>query len=73
MLSEFDLIKQYFQRRQPARALLGIGDDCALIAPEPGAQLAISTSNCHVILHRARLKLRACLGNGWAHMGDEAC
>lgn len=37
------------------------------------AQLAISTSNCHVILHRARVKLRACLGNGWAHMGAAAC
>lgn len=44
-----------------------------LEADEICAQLAISTSNCHVILHRARLKLRACLGNGWAHMGDEAC
>ncbi len=37
------------------------------------AQLAISTSNCHVILHRARLKLRGCLGNGWARMGDATC
>lgn len=43
MLSEFDLIKQYFQRRQPGRAVLGIGDDCALLAPSPGFQLAVST------------------------------
>jgi len=45
MLSEFDLIKQYFQRRRPARAstVLGIGDDCALLAPFPGRQLAISS------------------------------
>jgi thiamine-monophosphate kinase len=42
MLSEFDLIKQYFTR--PARrAVLGVGDDCALLAPSPGMQLAVST------------------------------
>jgi thiamine-monophosphate kinase len=43
MLSEFDLIKQYFQRPQPGRAVLGIGDDCALLAPTPGMQTAISS------------------------------
>jgi thiamine-monophosphate kinase len=43
MLSEFDLIRQYFDRQRPKRAVLGIGDDCALLAPEPGRQLAIST------------------------------
>lgn len=43
MLSEFDLIKQYFQRRRPGRAALGIGDDCALLAPSPGMQMAISS------------------------------
>lgn len=43
MLSEFDLIRQYFQRRPAQRAVLGIGDDCALLAPPSGAQLAIST------------------------------
>jgi len=44
MLSEFDLIKEYFQRPQhAARAVLGIGDDCALIAPSPGMQTAISS------------------------------
>ena len=37
------------------------------------AQLAITTSNCHVMLHRARLKLRACLGSGWARMGEATC
>lgn len=42
MLSEFDLIKQYFTR--PARrAVLGVGDDCALLASAPGMQLAVST------------------------------
>lgn len=29
------------------------------------AALGISEQNCWVILHRARLKLRACLENGW--------
>jgi len=42
MLSEFDLIKQYFTRTRPGRAVLGIGDDCALLAPTPGMQTAIS-------------------------------
>jgi thiamine-monophosphate kinase len=43
MLSEFDLIKRYFARSRPGRAVLGIGDDCALLAPAPGMQLAVST------------------------------
>ena len=45
MLSEFDLIKRYFRRdRSPgARTVLGIGDDCALLAPTPGRQLAVSS------------------------------
>jgi thiamine-monophosphate kinase len=43
MLSEFDLIKQYFTRARPSRATLGIGDDCALLTPTPGAQMAISS------------------------------
>ncbi|MES2077333.1 MAG: thiamine-phosphate kinase [Pseudomonadota bacterium] len=44
MLSEFDLIKQYFVRpRHPARATLGIGDDCALLTPTPGRQTAVSS------------------------------
>jgi thiamine-monophosphate kinase len=47
MLSEFDLIKQYFTRRQrgdpSGRTVLGVGDDCALLAPTPGMQLAVSS------------------------------
>jgi thiamine-monophosphate kinase len=40
-MGEFDLIARYFKR--PARrAALGIGDDCALLQPAPGTQLAIS-------------------------------
>ena len=41
-LGEFGLIAKYFQR--PARqAVLGVGDDCALLAPTPGTHLAISS------------------------------
>jgi len=43
MLSEFDLIQHYFRRKRQGRAVLGIGDDCALLAPTPGMQMAISS------------------------------
>ena len=40
-MGEFDLIARYFTR--PAqRSPLGVGDDCALLAPAPGMQLAVS-------------------------------
>jgi len=39
---EFDLIARYFTRATPG-AVLGVGDDCALLAPTPGMQLAVST------------------------------
>lgn len=44
MASEFDLIARYFTRpaRPGARTALGIGDDCALLAPAAGMQMAIS-------------------------------
>ena len=40
-MGEFDLIARYF-KRPVRRAALGIGDDCALLQPAPGTQLAIS-------------------------------
>jgi thiamine-monophosphate kinase len=41
-LSEFELIDRFFRR--PARhAVLGVGDDAALLAPTPGCELAVST------------------------------
>jgi len=45
MLSEFDLIARYFTRpiRQGGPVALSVGDDCALLAPAPGMQLAISS------------------------------
>src|SRR5512139_2683432 len=39
---EFDLIARHFTRAAPG-AVLGVGDDCALLAPSPGMQLAVST------------------------------
>ena len=41
-MGEFDLIARYFTRPAP-RAVLGVGDDCALLQPAPGMQLAISS------------------------------
>ncbi|MES2943075.1 MAG: thiamine-phosphate kinase, partial [Pseudomonadota bacterium] len=41
-MSEFDLIARYFTR-PVQRAALGVGDDCALLTPAPGTQLAISS------------------------------
>ncbi|MFO1270061.1 MAG: AIR synthase related protein, partial [Rubrivivax sp.] len=56
-MGEFELIARHFKRARraplprpagaaPSRAghvALGIGDDCALLAPAPGMQMAIST------------------------------
>ena len=39
---EFDLIARYFTRRAK-HAALGVGDDCALLEPSAGMQLAISS------------------------------
>lgn len=44
-MGEFDLIERYFKRpaRQPAgQVALGVGDDCALLQPAAGTQMAIS-------------------------------
>ena len=42
MASEFDLIQRYFSRPAPS-AVLGAGDDCALVRPKPGMTLAVTT------------------------------
>jgi thiamine-monophosphate kinase len=47
-MGEFDLIARYFKRPERANAraglvALGIGDDCALLQPRPGTQIAVST------------------------------
>ena len=41
-MGEFDLIARYFTR-PVRRAVLGVGDDCALLQPRAGIQLAISS------------------------------
>lgn len=53
-MGEFELIARHFKRAKraplplpagvaPSRVTLGIGDDCALLAPAPGMEMAIST------------------------------
>jgi len=45
-MGEFELIRRHFLRNgppQPPQVVLGIGDDCALLQPTPGHQLAISS------------------------------
>ncbi len=44
-MGEFDLIERYFKSaaKSSSDADLGIGDDCALLTPAPGMQLAISS------------------------------
>lgn len=41
-MGEFELIQRFFTRPTP-NAVLGVGDDCALLQPAPGMQMAIST------------------------------
>ncbi|MES2951656.1 MAG: thiamine-monophosphate kinase [Pseudomonadota bacterium] len=41
-MGEFELIRRFFTRPTP-RAVLGVGDDCALLQPSPGMQLAVSS------------------------------
>ena len=41
-IGEFELIDRFFTR-PVRRAVLGVGDDCALLAPAEGMQLAISS------------------------------
>ena len=46
-MGEFDLIRRYFTRAPtktpPPQVMLGVGDDCALLAPTPGMHLAVSS------------------------------
>lgn len=44
-MDEFALIRKYFQSLSPASAdvVLGVGDDCAVLAPPPGEELAVTT------------------------------
>ena len=52
-MSEFDLINQYFKPACTSRndVVLGIGDDCALLSPVAGKQLAVSTDTLIAGVH----------------------
>jgi len=50
MPSEFDLIQRHFSRTAP-NAVLGVGDDCALLQPGAGMQLAVSTDTLVADVH----------------------
>ena len=41
-MGEFDLIARYF-KRPPRRAVVGVGDDCALLQSPAGCQIAVSS------------------------------
>lgn len=54
MASEFELIARYFTPGAPgpqAGVSLGAGDDCALLAPRPGLQLAVSVDTSVAEVH----------------------
>ncbi len=44
-MGEFELIRRYFAPLTPPPddVVLGIGDDCALLRPPPGEELAVTT------------------------------
>ena len=50
MSGEFNLVQQYFSRPSPD-AVLGGGDDCALLQATPGMQLAVSTDTLVTGVH----------------------
>ncbi len=67
-MGEFELIDRFFL--QPARqrvaggaVVLGIGDDCALLAPAPGMQLAVSCDMLVEGRHFLSTVAPACLGH----------
>lgn len=63
-LSEFDMIARHFTR--PARrtgVVLGVGDDCTLLAPTPGHQLAVSVDTSVADVHFPRAAPAAAVGH----------
>src|SRR3970040_1659564 len=42
MPSEFEIIRRHFSRAAPS-AMVGVGDDCALVRSKPGMTLAVTT------------------------------
>ncbi|TMH94134.1 MAG: thiamine-phosphate kinase, partial [Betaproteobacteria bacterium] len=41
-MNEFEIIRRYFER-PPKHALLGVGDDSALLAARAGFEIAVTT------------------------------
>ncbi|HEY1128807.1 MAG TPA: thiamine-phosphate kinase [Roseateles sp.] len=42
-MGEFDLIRRYFQRLPGSGVEVGVGDDCAVLVPTPGARWLVSS------------------------------
>ena len=42
-MGEFDLIRRYFQRPAGGGVEVGVGDDCAILVPTPGARWLVSS------------------------------
>ena len=42
-MGEFDLIRRFFQRPAAAGVEVGVGDDCAVLVPTPGARWLVSS------------------------------
>jgi len=42
-MGEFDLIRRYFQRPAGVGVEVGVGDDCAILVPTPGARWLVSS------------------------------
>ena len=42
-MGEFDLIRRFFQRPAAPGVVVGVGDDCAVLAPTPGAHWLVSS------------------------------
>lgn len=82
-LSEFDLIERFFSRQhQKNRSVsLGIGDDAAVLSPEPGKELVVSTDTLVEGVHFLQNSDPASLGykvlavnlSDMAAMGAEPC
>lgn len=63
-MGEFELIRRYFAAAPCAQAaegvVLGIGDDCALLQPAVGQQLAVSTDTLVAGVHFPNPAIRFC-------------
>jgi RNA polymerase sigma-70 factor (ECF subfamily) len=57
---------------EQARRVFMMREVLGLEAKEIAEQLGISTNNCHVVLHRARARLRVALEHHWHRAGDSS-